>query len=89
MSSDKKKFLKLFSIKYKKKNESLNLHAKGSINLLSKKINFKKILVNEDYQASKEDLNYFKQIFETVFFQKDFLGILNSNKISEFILEIN
>ena len=89
MSSDKKKFLKLFSIKYKKKNESLNLHAKGSINLLSKKINFKKILVNEDYQASKEDLNYFKQIFETVFFQKDFLGILNSNKINEFILEIN
>ena len=89
MFSDKKKFLKLFSIKYKKKNESLNLHAKGSINLLSKKINFKKILVNEDYQASKEDLNYFKQIFETVFFQKDFLGILNSNKISEFILEIN
>ena len=89
MSSDKKKFLKLFSIKYKKKNELLNLHVKGSINLLSKKINFKKILVNEDYQASKEDLNYFKQIFETVFFQKDFLGILNSNKISEFILEIN
>ena len=89
MSSDKKKFLKLFSIKYKKKNESLNLHAKGSINLLSKKINFKKILVNEDYQASKEDLNYFKQIFETVFFQNDFLGILNSNKINEFILEIN
>jgi hypothetical protein len=89
MSSDKKKFLKLFSIKYNKKNELLNLHAKGSINLLSKKINFKKILVNEDYQASKEDLNYFKQIFESVFFKKNFSGILNSNKINEFILEIN
>ena len=89
ISSDKKKFLKLFSIKYKKKNELFNLHVKGNVNLFSKKINFKKILVNEDYQASKEDLNYFKQIFETVFFQNDFLGILNSNKINEFILEIN
>ena len=89
MSSDKKKFLKLFSIKYKKRNELFNLHVKGNVNLLSKKINFKEILVNEDYQASKEDLNYFKQIFETVFFQKDSLGILNSNKINEFILEIN
>ena len=45
--------------------------------------------MSNNYEASKEDLNYFKQIFETVFFQKDFLGILNSNKISEFILEIN
>ena len=89
MSSDKKKFLKLFSIKYKKKNELFNLHVKGNVNLLSKKINFKKILVNEDYQASKEDLNYFKQIFESVFFKKDFSGILNSNKINEFISEIN
>jgi len=89
ISSDKKKFLKLFSIKYKKKNELFNLHVKGNVNLFSKKINFKKILVNEDYQASKEDLNYFKQIFESVFFNKDFSGILNSNKINEFILKIN
>ena len=88
ISSDKKKFLKLFSIKHKKKNELFNLKAKGSINLLSKKINFNKILVNEDYKASKEDLNYFKQIFEAVFFKKNFSGILNSNKINEFILEI-
>ena len=70
-------------------NELLNLHAKGNINLLSKKINFKKILVNEDYKASKEDLNYFKQIFESVFFKKDFSAVLNSNKIKEFILKIN
>jgi hypothetical protein len=89
ITSDKKKFLKLFSIKYKKENELLNLHAKGNINLLSKKINFKKILVNEDYKASKEDLNYFKQIFESVFFKKDFSAVLNSNKIKEFILKIN
>ena len=89
ISSDKKKFLKLFSIKYKKRNELFNLHVKGNVNLLSKKINFKEILVNEDYQASKEDLNYFKQIFESVFFNKDFSGILNINNINEFILKIN
>ena len=32
--------------------------------------------MNQDYQASKEDLNYFKQSFETILFDKDFLVFL-------------
>ena len=40
----------------------------GNINILNNKINFKNITMNQDYEASKEDLNYFKQSFETITF---------------------
>ena len=88
MSKDKKKFLKKFLIKYKNKNELFQLNAIGNINILNNKINFKKITVNQEYDASKEDLDYFKQSFETILFDKDFYGIFNFKKIKEFILEI-
>ena len=88
MSSDKKNFLKEFAIKYKNKNELFNFNAKGNINVLNNKINFKNITMNDEYEASKEDLNYFKQTFETKLFNKDFLRIFNYNKIKDFILEI-
>ena len=61
----------------------------GNINILNNKINFKNITVNQDYEATKEDLNYFKQSFENIFFDKDFLNIFNYEKIKEFILEIS
>ena len=87
-SSDKKKLLKQFSIKYKTKKESLNLNVKGNINILNSKINFKKIIL-KDYNASKEDLNYFKQSFETYIFDEDFISIFNIKKIRKFLLEIS
>jgi hypothetical protein len=87
--NDKKKFLKEFSIKYKNKNELLTLNVIGNINIFNKKINFKNITMNQNYEASKEDLNYFKQTFETLLFDKDFLDIFNFKKIKEFILEIS
>jgi len=88
MFKDKKKLFKKFSIKYRNKNELFKLYAKGNINVLNNKINFKNITVNQEYEASKEDLNYFKQSFETILFDKDFFGIFNFKKIKEFILEI-
>jgi hypothetical protein len=88
-SNNKKSLLKIFSIKYKNKNELIKLNAKGNMNILSNKINFKNISMNEDYIASKEDLNYFKQSFETILFYKDFQSIFNYKKIKEFILEIS
>jgi len=87
--NDKKKFLKKFSIKYKNKNETLKVTAKGNINILNNKINFKNILINQDYKAQKEDLNYFKQSFEKILFDKDFVNIFNIKKIKDFILEIS
>ena len=87
-SEDKKKFLKLFAINYKIKNEPLKLNVKGNINIFNNKINFKNITMNQDYQASKEDLNYFKQSFENILFDKDFSDIFSFKKIKEFILEV-
>ena len=89
IANDKKKFLKIFSIKYKNKNELLELNAKGNINIFNNKINFKNIIINQDYESSKEDLNYFKQSFETILFDKDLLSIFKFEKIKEFILEIS
>ena len=65
------------------------MNVKGNINVLSNKINFKNIIVNRNYKASKEDLNYFKQSFETILFNKDFSGIFNYDKIKKFILEVS
>ena len=45
--------------------------------------------MNEDYEASKEDLVYFKKIFETTLLNENFLAIFNLNKIKKFILEIS
>ena len=86
---DKREFLKKFSVKTKKKNETLELKVKGNLNVLSKKVNFKKILVNDNYNASKEDLKYFKNTFEEILFDKNFLEIFDLKKMKEFIIEIS
>lgn len=89
ISKDKKKLLKKFSIKYRNKNKSFQLNVKGNINILNNKINFKNITMNKNYEASKEDLNYFKQSFESKLFDENFLSIFNYKKIREFILEVS
>ena len=88
-ANDKRKFLKIFSIKYKNKNELLELNVKGNINIFNNKINFINITMNQDHESSKEDLNYFKQSFETILFDKDLLSIFKFEKIKKFILEIS
>jgi hypothetical protein len=88
-SNDKKKFLNKLSIKYKNKNELFKLNVIGNINVLNNKINFKKITMNKDYEASKEDLGYYKQSFETILFDKDFISIFNLDNIKDFILEVS
>ncbi|MDC0619284.1 hypothetical protein OAO89_03090, partial [Pelagibacteraceae bacterium] len=89
VSEDKKKLLKEFLIKYKNKNELFKLNTKGNINIFKNKINFENIVLNQSYEYSKEDLNFFKQSFETILFDKDFLNIFNLKKIKEFILEVS
>ena len=89
ISEDKKSLLKEFSIKYKNKNELFKLNVRGRINILNNKINFEHIEINQNYTASKEDLNYFKLLFESVVFDKDFLSIFNFEKIKDFILEVS
>ena len=88
-AENKREFLKKFSIKTKNKKETLELKVKGNINVISKKVNFKNISMNNNYNASKEDLKYFKNAFENTLFDKNFSEIFNLKKIKEFIIEIS
>ena len=89
ISNNKKKLLKKFLIKSKNKNEILNLNVEGNLNILNRKINLKKLSMNNNYKASKEDLKFFKEKFENILFDKSFLEIFDYKKIKKFILEIS
>ena len=89
LSQDKKKLLKKFDIKYKFKNEPLNIDVKGNLNILNNKINFESIKINQDYIATKEDLVFFKNSFENTLFKQNFVNIFNLNKIKSFIDEVS
>ena len=86
-SENKKKFLKFFKITHKPKNEVLNIFIIGHINILNNKINFNKI-ETDNYQATTEDLKFFKTTFENTLFNEDFNSIFNLLKLRKFILEI-
>ena len=45
--------------------------------------------MNNNYKATSEDLKYYKNTFEKILFNKNFLGIFDFSKIREFILEIS
>ena len=80
--------LRKLSIPNKLSNDPLTVTAQGYVNLLNKKINFKKINFDDNYEASAEDIKYFKDKFETIFFNKGFFQIFKKDKIKKFILEI-
>ncbi len=86
---NKKKFLKELSIKINSDDASLKLNFKGSIGLLNKKINFKEITLKENNEVSKEDLKYFKDVFEKLLYDESFFEIFNAKKIEKFIIEIS
>jgi len=85
---DKKKLLKKFLISKNINKSSVNLNVEGSLNLLNKKINFKKINIGKNHLANEEDMKYFKETFENILFNDDFFGIFRMNKIKEFLLEV-
>ena len=84
---NQKKLFKRFSINIKSNKDVLRLKAKGNLNILNKKINFDKVLINGK-NSSKEDLKYFKNSFENILFDKSFLEIFELKKIKNFVLEI-
>ena len=88
-SKDKRKLFKKFKINYKIKNEPLDISIKGNLNILNNVINFDQIYTNSDNNFSNEDLKYFKNSFENIVFDKNFLDIFNVNKIRNFIIEIS
>ena len=80
--------MKKFSISKNINKDPVSLNVEGSLNLLNKKINFKKININDNYVANKTDIKYFKKTFENILFDDGFFGIFRMNKIKEFLLEI-
>jgi len=88
-SNNKRDVFKKFDIDIKKDNNIFNLNVKGNLSVLNNKINFKEISMNNNYKASNEDLNYFKEKFENILFEDNFIKIFNLKKIKEFILEIS
>tara|TARA_B100001059_G_scaffold219933_1_gene241426 strand:- start:206 stop:1609 length:1404 start_codon:yes stop_codon:yes gene_type:complete len=88
-SKSKQDLLKKFNINKKKANENFNLSINGNISILNDKINLKKIIMNETYKASKEDLKYFEDKFEEIMFNESFIKIFNLKKIKRFIIEIS
>ena len=86
---NKKKFLKNFLLDYKNKNESFVLEIKGNYKLFQKKINFLNVKMNNSYNASQEDLKFFKQSFENILLDENFLDIFNIKKIKQFISEVS
>ena len=88
VSPDKRKFLKKLDINYKSKNEPFNISIRGKLNILKNKVNFNYIKTN-NYEASAEDLKYYKNIFENSFFEKNSLMNFNKENLKKFILEIS
>ncbi len=85
---DQKKIFKRFSISKKINSKGFGLEVKGSLNLLNKKINFKKITTSNNYIANETDIKYFKKSFENILFDEDFFKIFNIEKIDKFLQEV-
>ena len=87
--NDKKKFFKEFNIKSKNQKDIFTLNLDGNLSILNKKINFLNISSSNNYIASKEDLTYFKNTFENIIYNENFLKIFSYKKIKEFLFEIS
>jgi len=85
---DMKKLLKKVLIRKEVSLNKFKLSAKGSLNLLNKKVNLKSINIDNDYTANSEDLKYFKETFENTLLKNDFLNIFKLSEMKKFILEI-
>ena len=88
-AKDKKKFLSKLNKDYKNKDKTLDLEVKGRMSIINKKINFEFININNTYNASKEDLVYYKKTFESIILNKGILEIFDITKIKNFVKEIS
>ena len=87
-SPNKKDLLKKIGIEYKTNSETIDLNFSGNLNILNNKVNFDNITMNNNYNAPEEDLQYFKEIFENLVFNKKFQNIFELQKIRSFLKEI-
>ena len=86
---DKKIFLKQFAVKknqYDKK--PLNIEAVGSINIFNRKINLEKLKIGDTKPMATEEIQYYKETFERVLFDENFIKIFKKDKIKSFITAV-
>ena len=86
---NKKKFYKKLKINNEQNNNPLNLEANGRFNIFMQKIDFELIKVNKIYEASNEDLKFFKENFEEILLNETFLGLFDIRKIRKFISKVS
>ncbi len=87
---DKSKILKDFKVKRNDKlsKEPINIDVVGTLNLSSRKIYFKKIIINKNNEAKEEELLFYKEIFENELIKDDLSGVFNLSKITVFLEKI-
>ena len=86
---NKKKFYKKLKINNEQNDNPLNLEANGRFNIFMQKIDFELIKVNKTYEASNEDLKFFKENFEEILLNETFLGLFDIRKIRKFISKVS
>ena len=87
-SENRKELFNKLKIRNDFKKESFVLKVKGNMSILKRKINFDNISINNSYNATEEDLKYYKTTFQNILFDEDFFSIFKLVKIKNFIKEI-
>lgn len=88
-TQNRKKIYKKLKIDIKQNTNPLNLNVNGRLNIFMKKVYFESIKANKTFEASNEDLKYFKENFEQIILNESSLGIFDLNKFRKFIIQVS
>ena len=88
-TQNRKKIYKKLKIDIDQNTNPLNLNVNGRLNIFMKKVYFESIKANKTFEASNEDLKYFKENFEQIILNESYMGIFDLNKFRKFIIQIS
>ena len=71
------------------KNEPLQIDITGSLNILENKINFKKIIIAEQNEATQEDLKFYANSFQNILINKNILDIFETIENRDLVKSLN
>ena len=66
----------------------MNLKIKGNFNLNRNQVNFLDVQMDNSYQASEEDLKFFKQSFENILLSDGLIKAFDLKNINKFLKKI-
>lgn len=84
-----KKFLKKITVIKKIKTQNLDVKIKGNLNITSKKINFREILLNNNQIIKESEINNLKNSFENLVIKDGIYGFLEKKRINSFLRKIS